>query len=303
MPWDVPGAAEDSAYRITHQSKTDSVDARSVIMGDKDLTLEFAQLDEEEKHKLANDPSLQRLLHSGSSNFEQIKSYTKMSFDKKSPAERLLEEMQMWRSADILDSEVVLSIAPAHRNIHDHEKDKDAEILARIRFDEIVAWMSPPNQSSIHESSRAQCEPGTTDWILETDVYEAWKAGSIRHIWLNGGPGCGKTIMCSTIVEDIHMHCQSTLNVGQAMFYFSWNNESTQSLNGVICSVALQLGMREPSLSLLYDAYQSSDQNPPTIHQFASIRKYLMKFIEYQSTSGRAGFTLCVITPRLHDFE
>jgi hypothetical protein len=269
MPWDIPGAAEDSAYRITHQSKTDSIDARSIIMGDEDLTLEYDQLDEEEKDKLANDPSLQRLLQSGSSNFEQIKSYTKMSFDNKSPDQRLFDKMQMWHSADHSDSEAVQSIAPAHRNIQ--EKNKDAESLAHVRYDDIIDWISPSNQSSIHESSRAQCEPGTTNWILETDVYEAWKAGSIRHIWLYGGPGCGKTIMCSSIVEDIREYCKIVLNVGQAMFYFSFRNTSKQSMDSVIGSVAIQLGMKEPGLSILYDAYQSSGQTPPTNDLLAQV--------------------------------
>ena len=92
------------------------------------------------------------------------------------------------------------------------------------QFKKIIDWLSPPDPWTNHESARRQHKAQTGTWLLQSDQYTQWKEGSIRHLWLYGKAGCGKTVLCSTVIEDIRAHCDTAMNSGYAMFYFSFSD-------------------------------------------------------------------------------
>lgn len=122
-------------------------------------------------------------------------------------------------------------------------------------FRKIAAWLSPPDPGSNHELACQLREPGTGTWLLESEQYQKWKTFSSRHLWLHGKAGCGKTVLCSTAIEDIKAYCNNQLNVGLAMFYFSFSDDRKQRYADLLRSLVKQLGWREPALSLLQQAY------------------------------------------------
>jgi hypothetical protein len=123
------------------------------------------------------------------------------------------------------------------------------------RFREISDWVSPVRPWENHESVRKRHEPGTGGWLLEADSYRSWRSGSIRHLWLHGPAGSGKTILCSTAIVDTRMRCNGLPNVGQAIFYFSYSDPSRQTYEDLVRSIVVQLGWKEPGLSFLNEAF------------------------------------------------
>lgn len=70
-----------------------------------------------------------------------------------------------------------------------------------------------------------------------------------------GKAGCGKTILCFTAIEDIRSTCEQDVDTSFAFFYFSFSDERKQSGRDLLCSLVVQLGWREPGLSMLHQAY------------------------------------------------
>ena len=123
------------------------------------------------------------------------------------------------------------------------------------RFRKIVDWLSPPDPWTNHTSARSLHEPQTGAWLLGSDQYRRWKSASIRHLWMYGKAGCGKTILCSTAVEDVKEHCKHRSNAGYAVFYFSFSDNKKQRLDDLLRSLVAQLGWKGPALSMLQQAY------------------------------------------------
>jgi hypothetical protein len=137
---------------------------------------------------------------------------------------------------------------------------RQAELYRRIS-----SWVSPTDPWENHRTARKQHEPETGAWLLQSETYRAWKAGSDghRHLWLYGPAGSGKTILCSTAIEDVQAQCRGSANVGQAIFYFSFSDQTKQTYESLVRSVVVQLGCREPGLSLLRQAYERPEHKTP----------------------------------------
>jgi len=129
-------------------------------------------------------------------------------------------------------------------------------IIARSdEIDKIKAWLSPPDPWTNHHAARSLHQTGTGKWVLDNDVYKAWLGGSTRHLWLCGKAGCGKTILSSSIVEDVQRHCYQAVGFGLAPFYFTFTDRGKQSYEAMLRSLIAQLGLQEPGLPALQEKY------------------------------------------------
>ena len=151
-----------------------------------------------------------------------------------------------------------------------HQQDNQAAQQA-AQFRKIADWLSPPDPWTNHESARRRHEPQTGDWLLQSDQYWAWKRGSIRHLWVHGKTGCGKTILCSTAIEDVRVHCENAANAGYAVFYFSFSDVNKQTYENLLRSLVVQLGGKEPGRSMLHHAYDKAERRLPGLDELQKI--------------------------------
>jgi hypothetical protein len=86
-----------------------------------------------------------------------------------------------------------------------------------------------------------------------------------------GKAGCGKTILCSTAIEDVKAHCESHYNAGYAAFYFSFSDRQKQGLVNLLCSLVVQLGWKEPALSMLQQAYSKPNRSKPGLDELENM--------------------------------
>ncbi|KAK3613520.1 hypothetical protein LTR56_027832 [Elasticomyces elasticus] len=129
------------------------------------------------------------------------------------------------------------------------------------RISKVASWLSAPDPRSNHYSARGLHEAGTGDWMLQSPQYQQWKDGDVRHLWLCGKVGSGKTVLFSTIANDVRNHCEVTPRSGFAVFYFSFTDEQKQSYDDLLRSLIYQLGCKDPILSTLFQAHQQSSQD------------------------------------------
>ncbi|KAG7081578.1 pfs domain-containing protein [Colletotrichum scovillei] len=104
------------------------------------------------------------------------------------------------------------------------------------RSGKLHSWLSAPDPSIDHNKASNLHHEGTGQWFLDTKKYLLWKTNPGSSLWLYGGPGCGKTILSSTIIRDLRDSKGICL-----YFYFTFTNTEKQSLDGAIRSLIEQL--------------------------------------------------------------
>lgn len=150
----------------------------------------------------------------------------------------------------------------------ERRRKDDKEQHAR-KWQEIIAWLAPSNPWTNHESARRLHERSTGTWLLESRKYQAWKNGQGQCLWLYGGPGCGKTILCSTAIEDMYGYCADR-RLGHAIFYFSFSDQQKQSYEDLLVSLVAQLASPE-GFEVLEQAYEAKDRRRPGYEGLESI--------------------------------
>ena len=171
-------------------------------------------------------------------------------------------------ASDIANRTVAIASSVAHISA---QSQQILDLQQSDQFKKIKAWLSPPDPMTNHAAARQRHEPHTGTWLLQSLQYRSWKAGGIRHLWLFGKAGCGKTVLYSTVLEDIREHCGSRNNATYASFYFTFSDNQKQSYEKLLLSLAAQLGWKEPGLSMLVQAFEKPNASIPGVDELEKI--------------------------------
>lgn len=121
-------------------------------------------------------------------------------------------------------------------------------------------WLRPPDASINLINAWKLRYSNTGRWFLESDRYKWLKSTSGARLWLRGIPGCGKTVLSSTIIEDLRFGGPAT-ETAVVYFFFSSSDESKQKLDHMLRSLIFQLvGWAKSINSYLLKLFKSSLQ-------------------------------------------
>ncbi|EGU86437.1 hypothetical protein FOXB_03045 [Fusarium oxysporum f. sp. conglutinans Fo5176] len=126
----------------------------------------------------------------------------------------------------------------------DSHKNKDwqgfAAMVAAASNQHVAAikdWLSPPDSSTNANHARKLRHEGTGEWFLNSAAFREWETGSRRHLWLYGLPGCGKTVLSTTILDHLtNINDHITLD-----FFFDFSDTTMQTIDGMLRSLVFQL--------------------------------------------------------------
>lgn len=103
-------------------------------------------------------------------------------------------------------------------------------------------------------------------------------------MWLHGKPGCGKTVLSSTIIVEVHKTC-SFDGVAVAYFYFDFNDADKQNSDKMIRSIVKQLhalsAEKDFSLESLFSSCNNGERQPQS-EDLMQVLKALIN--EFQKT-------------------
>ncbi|KAF2734842.1 ankyrin [Polyplosphaeria fusca] len=109
------------------------------------------------------------------------------------------------------------------------------------RSSKIRRWLSAPDPSTNYQKALKLRQADTGLWLLESDTYKRWKTAATSPLWLYGIPGCGKTILSSTVLQNVLQHCQDDPGKVTAYFFFDFNDVQKQDPEMMIRSLVWQL--------------------------------------------------------------
>ena len=122
----------------------------------------------------------------------------------------------------------------------------------------ILQWLKAPDPSSNYNAALKRRHPGTGSWLLKYEAFLRWKDSSSSFLWLFGNAGCGKTFLCSTLLEDLLQFRQTEAkakSIALCYFYFDFKDLEKQKCHSLLRSLIKQLYDQSNDPSLFQKAY------------------------------------------------
>lgn len=104
----------------------------------------------------------------------------------------------------------------------------------------IRQWLSAPDSSLNYIQALKGRYEATGDWFLATDTYSNWLSTPISLVWMHGIPSCGKTVLSSTVIQNIYKYCESRTGSIVLYCYFDFNDIEKQKHGKMIRSLVTQ---------------------------------------------------------------
>lgn len=155
----------------------------------------------------------------------------------------------------------------------DHTNPLDAD----INRGRIYQWLSAPDPWSNYNKACIERQSRTGNWLMKSDFYADWKTSPTSIIQLYGIPGCGKTILSSTIIEDILCDCSHNHSLAVIYFYFDFNDVEKQQHKKMLSSLIIQLSFQSKDtlrdLILLFSSCRERARPPSFDELLATLQK------------------------------
>ena len=130
----------------------------------------------------------------------------------------------------------------------------------------IIRWLQYTDPSTNHNAACERREPLTGNWLLQSDDFAKWEREPKQLLWLHGIPGCGKTILSSTVVEHVKSICKKDSQCQYIFYYFDFRDSKKQEVAGLLRSVLVQLASRDlktlKEVEKLYNQNDCGKQQP-----------------------------------------
>ncbi|KLO93455.1 Uncharacterized protein LW94_6370 [Fusarium fujikuroi] len=134
---------------------------------------------------------------------------------------------------------------------------------ARERYNTILKWMAAPDISINLNKALDTRQEGSGKSLIKAEVYRTWKSQANSFLWLSGIPGSGKTILSSTVIEDL----QSSLRHHAVIYYyFDFSDGQKQTFENCLRSLICQLYGKFENirrfLNVLHDTCTNGQEQP-----------------------------------------
>lgn len=100
-----------------------------------------------------------------------------------------------------------------------------------------LKWLSDSPLTDKQQQLRSKVERlnrNSGEWLLASEEYLSWLTSPHTFLWLHGTSGCGKSILCSTVVKSLVESAMENSNVIVAYWYFDNADSQTQNLQRLL---------------------------------------------------------------------
>lgn len=146
----------------------------------------------------------------------------------------------------------------------------------------IHQWLHAPDPSlNYNKALRERCAE-TGVWFMKHKLFDDWKSNSGSFLWLHGIPGCGKTMLSSTIIEHLLDHCSSPFAQAVLYLYLDFKDAEKQRHESMIRSFITQICSRciniPKGLETLYLSSRNGQQQPMYNELLVTLHQILKTF-------------------------
>ncbi|KAN0139154.1 hypothetical protein V8E53_003043 [Lactarius tabidus] len=151
--------------------------------------------------------------------------------------------------------QVVIDDSTQARSVILHAANDIDEIKWNQFIQLLRSWLSPADPSTNHNIARKVQHTGTAAWLFQGQIIIKWKSiGSL--LWIHGKPGSGKSVICSSVIQDIMAVCDTGSAI-MAYFYFDFKDLRKQTCHDLLLSLVTQLSTdSSPCCDILHRVYK-----------------------------------------------
>ncbi|KAF8512442.1 hypothetical protein BU17DRAFT_54077 [Hysterangium stoloniferum] len=147
----------------------------------------------------------------------------------------------------------------------------------------ISNWLAAPDPSENYFEAQRLCMEGTGTWFTTSDKFIQWKYGTQPCLWIYGSMGCGKSMLCSTIIMDIEKYCNAKSLHAVAYFFFDSRDAQEgfhfhhKLLRSIIKQLLAQCPLVPPSILCIYN----NGHQPPKYNSLPDMVNHLLAVFDH----------------------
>ncbi|KAF8534845.1 hypothetical protein BDD12DRAFT_754871 [Trichophaea hybrida] len=131
------------------------------------------------------------------------------------------------------------------QKIHGEINAADEERNSSTRL-AIMDWLSPVDSETDFIREDGKREPRTNEWLFSESSMIDWtsdtnKADTNRVVWVNGIPGCGKSILCSSAIRELRHRFPVNSHIPIAFFFCDQKDSARNKLDSILRTWISQL--------------------------------------------------------------
>ena len=130
---------------------------------------------------------------------------------------------------------------------------------------EMLKWLDAPNCFIEHDDARKKHQKGTGEWLLQGRHYQDWVLGTSPLLWLYGKAGCCKTVLSSTVIQDLEFRVAKQPGTALAFFYFTFSDARKQNYKDLQLSMVTELSRGRPIIASLLELYEANVPHSPSV--------------------------------------
>jgi len=127
-----------------------------------------------------------------------------------------------------------------------HHRQESRDLLEEQST--ILNWLAPIDYSSQQSDFIHRRQPGTGQWLLDSEKYQAWLHAKGKTLFCPGIPGAGKTILTSIVVDDLSTRFSKDPTIGFAYIYCNFRRKNEQKVESLLANLLKQLAGRQATL-------------------------------------------------------
>ncbi|KAJ5087891.1 hypothetical protein N7456_011507 [Penicillium angulare] len=147
-------------------------------------------------------------------------------------------------------------------------------------FSEVCSRLKAPDATVNHNTASEKRHQDTGSWFISSSSFQNWLFERNAFLWINGFVGSGKSVLCSTAIEQTFYHTKDMQDKGIAFFYFSFADEAKQNASGMLRALLLQLSVQlegsEGQLQSVFTQYPTGI--PPVKALLQCLRQIVSQF-------------------------
>ncbi|KAJ6135142.1 hypothetical protein N7512_000302 [Penicillium capsulatum] len=139
----------------------------------------------------------------------------------------------------------------------------------------VLDWLSKVDYALQQSDFMGRRQPGTGEWLLNSDEYAQWHQSPGQALFCPGMPGAGKTICTAIVINDLNNRFNGQKDVGIAYIYCNFRRREDQRLEDLLLNLLKQLSQTRDSLPADVKALFAVHQEKRTRPLFEEILRTL----------------------------
>ena len=173
----------------------------------------------------------------------------------------------------------IRGVQSAVQNFHD-----DTQITRQSKHDQrarLINWLGAVFTDDTYQNSLAIRHTSTGKWIFDLDAFKQWLPLNMpgeksKLLWIHGGPGFGKTVLCATIIEFL----KSDTNRNLVYHFCNSEHEEKRDPMMILRSWIAQLLLSDDkALRIAFEVFQTNALRPPTPADLWNILRRIVSLI------------------------